>query len=94
MSDVYCGQCGKYHASLTACPNQNLQAVYTQKGTTTIDLDEMRAEIVKLRAREAKLREALVRIVALADLGDCITSFRRAENAMDIARAALGEGKP
>jgi hypothetical protein len=59
MSDVYCGQCGKYHASLTVCPNQHLQTVYTQKGTTTIDLDEMRAEITRLQAREAKLREAL-----------------------------------
>jgi hypothetical protein len=37
----------------------NTQPVYTQKGTTTIDLDEMRAEITRLQAREAKLREAL-----------------------------------
>jgi hypothetical protein len=37
----------------------NTQPVYTQLGTTTVDLDEMRAEITRLQAREAKLREAL-----------------------------------
>lgn len=59
MSDIYCPQCGKYHASITVCSNAHLQPVYTQLGTTTIDLDEMRAEIARLQAREAKLREAI-----------------------------------
>ena len=83
MSDIYCPICGRYHASLTVCPNQNLQAVYTQKGTTTIDLDEMRAEIARLRAREAKLSEALVQITKRDDWtgGEC----------RHFARAALQE---
>jgi predicted O-methyltransferase YrrM len=46
----------------------NTQPVYTQKGTTTIDLDEMRAEIARLQAREAKLREAVERLLPCLDL--------------------------
>jgi hypothetical protein len=41
----------------------NTQPVYTQKGTTTVDLDEMRAEIARLQAREAKLRDALAEVL-------------------------------
>jgi septal ring factor EnvC (AmiA/AmiB activator) len=48
----------------------NTQPVYTQLGTTTVDLDEMRAEIARLQAREAKLREAL----QLAD--HCIAAYQ------------------
>jgi hypothetical protein len=33
---------------------------YTQIGTTTVDLDGMRAEIARLKAREAEMREAIV----------------------------------
>jgi len=71
-----------------------LQAPLINSEVVSEALSDLVGLINASEAREAKLREALVRIVALADLGDCITSFRRAENAMDIARAALGEGKP
>lgn len=98
MSDVYCGQCGKYHASLTVCPNQNLQAVYTQKGTTTIDLDEMRAEITRLQAREAKLREALQEVANVETGAETLNAMLCAHayklyELKGHARAALGEGK-
>jgi hypothetical protein len=86
MTDIYCGQCGKYHASLTVCPNANLQAVYTQNGTTTVDLDEMRAEITRLQAREAKLREALAELVRCHDGGGFVQPD---DDVLNAARAAL-----
>jgi len=87
MSDKTVGYC--LGRMITA-----LQAPLINSEVVSEALSDLVGLINASEAREAKLREALVRIVALADLGDCITSFRRAENAMDIARAALGEGKP
>lgn len=66
----------------------NTQPVYTQLGTTTVDLDEMRAEITRLQAREVKLREALAELVRCHDGGGFVQPD---DDVLNAARAALRE---
>jgi hypothetical protein len=67
----------------------NTQPVYTQLGTTTVDLDEMRAEIARLQAREVKLREALEELIEIQ--GETPRCDCRICKAIRKARAALRE---
>ena len=64
------------------------QPVYTQLGTTTIDLDAMRAEIAALRAENAAMREALEQIASMK-IRSCSVAIHTCGDAVNVARFAL-----
>jgi hypothetical protein len=60
MSDVFCNACGKYHASLTVCPNENI--VDTRHTPplcrNCVAVTSLEAEIARLKAILDKAAEA------------------------------------
>jgi hypothetical protein len=65
MSDVFCNACGKYHASLTVCPNENIMGTKHTPPLcmNCVKVSSLEAEIARLKAREAEMREALEEIM-------------------------------
>lgn len=75
MSDVFCKQCGQYHASLTVCPNQGLGTTYTIRCTPELKavFEGLQADRERLRAMVRELRDALERIVRMSgEVNKCV----------------------
>jgi hypothetical protein len=62
MSDVFCNACGKYHASLTACPNENIMDTKNTPPLckNCVAVTSLEAEITRFKARDAEMRAAIV----------------------------------
>jgi hypothetical protein len=75
MSDVFCNACGRYHASLTVCPNENIMDTKHTPPLckNCVAVTSLEAEIAHLKAREEEMRKPLNEIVTLCQEMDYST---------------------